>query len=270
MVDESQVVEQEEQEEQVSGQEPEVDEGEPSSPDVKEEQPLVDDKGVPLKNRLKEFERKATAYQEKYEKLLEETRQQFAKKEETPVEPAVKRLSLKDYTEQEWEEAEDKYGASRQEIIANYNRPIDMAEKIAQAAVKPLEEKIKKYEYAEVKEKAIEEMAAEKPDIKDYSTEINKELDRLRINRDDPEEFKSAINMVYYAVKGRRAEELVKKAGEHTAKKAEEHKRMVTGQPEPSTPPVQKGKQPKITWSEKEDLVRQKMGISVEDWAKHR
>ena len=148
-----------------------------------------DERGVSWKNVAKEAERK-------YLKALEE-------KAPTQSQPPLSK-------EEAYEGIAKEFNISNVDDVPGF---IALNNAQIAAAIKPLQDKLSNYDFRDQKETAKKAVSVGKDDFSNLSVEIDKELDTLSLEvRGNPEQLKIEVERAYWAAKGKKSVNVVRKA----------------------------------------------------------
>lgn len=230
--------------------EEEVTESETEVEKVEEEvdEEIVDkESGKPWKNQAGE-------YRKKYRKTLEELEQLKTGKVELPKkeekDPALQELNLGMLTDEQWEKAEEFQGTNRNVIVDLHNKGVKI-EKLSQKLIDLESNGVESSVLGQVEE-----------EIRDS---VRSMVDKLNVNKNDKEAYKSAVNMAVLAVKGQGVD--MKEVEKDIKKKLKEDKKIVAKQID-NAPPKEKKKAANI--SSGESQFAGMFGLTDEEYAKNK
>lgn len=220
-------------------------EGLPESEEEELDETIDPESGKPWKNQAAEYRKKFQKTQEELEQL-----KKGQPKEKEKFDPTMQKISLNDYTDEQWEKLEDQHKMSKQAIVALHNMSVDnrkLAHEFKNSKVSSVEKEILGQVGEDIRDQ-VEEMVA-----------------GVGVDKSNKEAYANAVKMAVLAVKGKGVDydTMEKKI----KKKVKEQKKIVSKQSE-KTPPVKKKNQANL--SEEEITFARNFGISEEEYQKHK
>jgi len=104
---------------------------------------------------------------------------------------------------------------------------------LVERQTRDLKQEVGLYKYKSVKSEIKSTVSSNKPDFKDFESDIDKDIDSLdpEIKR-NPKRLEIEVEKSYWAAKGKRADKVAQQAELRAKKKATEDKGIVSSQPE--------------------------------------